>query len=160
VYLNPYFTDPALAAAIETALAGGGHAVHAIGEGFAGRPGWHARDPQLVEAIAAADVFVSAAGMATLNQARTFGVPFVALATAQPEQRRNLAPLRADPGGRCRVVDLGPALAPRLAAAVAALADTPSHRDARPDARLAVARLQARWVEALTHLIDTREELP
>lgn len=154
VYLNPYFHDPALAAAIEAALAATGHTMHAIGEGFAGRRGWLARDPQLVEAIGAADVFVSAAGMATLNQARTFGVPFVALATAQPEQRRNLAPLRAAADPRCRVVDLGPDLAARLADATLALATRSAAGDPRPDPRLAVARLETRWVEAITHLIE------
>lgn len=155
VYLNPYFHDPALAGDVEAALAAGGHHVHAIGEGFAGRPGWRAHDPALVEAIAAADVFVSAAGMATLHQARSFGVPFVALATAQPEQRRNLEPMRAG-AARARVVDLdGGGLARRLAEAVDALAVDPEARAPRPDARLAVQRLHTRWVEAFTHLIAT-----
>jgi hypothetical protein len=149
VYLNPYFHDPALAEAIERSLAAAGFTMHAIGEGFASRPGWHARDPRLVEAVAAADVFVSAAGMASLGQARTFGVPFLALATAQPEQRANLAPLRDAAGPRCRVADVGPDLERRLATALGELDLCGS----RPDPRHAVLRLQARWVEAVTGLL-------
>ncbi len=154
VYLNPYFHDPALAVALERTLGAAGYTMHAIGEGFASRPGWRARDPALVEAVAAADLFVSAAGMASLGQARTFAVPFLAIATAQPEQRANLAPLRAVEDPRCRVVDVGANLEPRLAEAIAALDVT----GPRPDPRHAVRRLQARWVEAVTGLV--RHPLP
>ena len=38
VYLNPHFRDPRIAAWIEAALAERGLAMHAVGEGFAGRP--------------------------------------------------------------------------------------------------------------------------
>ena len=154
VYLNPYFRDPALADALERSLAAAGFTVHAVGEGFAPRPGWIARDPALVEAVAAADLFVSAAGMASLGQARTFGVPFLAIATAQPEQRANLAPLRAASGARCRVVDVGADLEGRLATALGELSFTGS----RPDPRHAVLRLQARWVEAVTGLLREPQE--
>lgn len=154
IYLNPYFRDPALAQALERALAGAGFTVHAVGEGLASRPGWIARDPALVEAVAAADLFVSAAGMASLGQARTFGVPFLAIATAQPEQRANLAPLRAAAGPRCRVVDVGPDLERRLATALGDLELSGS----RPDPRHAVLRLQARWVEAVTGLLREPQE--
>jgi hypothetical protein len=157
IYLNHYFRDPVLAHALERALAAAGFTVHAVGEGFASRPGWLARDPALVEAVAAADLFVSAAGMASLGQARTFGVPFLAVATAQPEQRANLAPLRASAGPRCRVVDVGDDLAPRLAAALGELDLDAS----RPDPRHAVMRLQARWVEAVTGLFrEPQENMP
>jgi hypothetical protein len=145
LYLNPYFRDPALAAALERPLLDAGYTVHAVGEGFADRPGWVARDNALIEAVAAADLFVSAPGMAALGQVRTFGVPFIALATAQPEQRENLALL----DGRHRVVELGPALPARLTAAIDALAGA----GPRPDPRLAVERVQTRWVEAITQLI-------
>ncbi len=154
VYLNPYFHDHALAAAIERSLAVAGYTMHGVAEGFANRPGWHARDPALVEAVAAADLFVSAAGMASLGQARTFGVPFLAIATAQPEQRANLAPLRAAQnaaGSRCRVVDVGADLTSRLGAALATLdVDAP-----RPDPRHTVRRLQTRWIAAITGLISS-----
>ncbi len=161
VYLNPYFTDGALAAALETTLRGRGFTVHAVGEGLAARPGWRARDPALVEAVAAADVFVSAAGMASLGQARTFGVPMIALATAQPEQRANLAALTAGaPRATAAVVAVGgdgpDALAGRLAAALAGLdLDRP-----RLDPRLAVRRVQARWVETFLHLAHTARKDP
>jgi hypothetical protein len=152
VYLNPYFTDPALADALERGLAAAGYTVHAVGEGFASRPGWRARDPELVEAVAAADLFVSAAGMASLGQARTFGVPFLALATAQPEQRANLAPMRDGGDPRCRVVDTGAELAPRLTAAIAALGRE-GETGPRLDPRHAVLRVQARWIEAVSGLV-------
>jgi hypothetical protein len=155
IYLNPYFHDAALAAALERTLAARGFAVHAVGEGFAARRGWHARDPLLVEAVAAADLFVSAAGMASLGQARTFGVPFLALATAQPEQRTNLAPLRAAASARCRVVDVGPDLERRLATALGEM----DFCGSRPDPRHAVRRLQARWVEAVTGLLREPQEI-
>jgi hypothetical protein len=154
VYLNPYFHDASLADAIERSLAAAGFTMHAVGEGFASRPGWHLRDPHLVEAVAAADVFVSAAGMASLGQARTFGVPFLAIATAQPEQRANLAPLRAAAGPRCRVVDVGPDLGQRLACALGEM----DFSGSRPDPRHAVRRLQARWVEAVTGLLREPQE--
>lgn len=150
LYLNPYFTDGALAASLERPLIDAGYTVHAVGEGFASRPGWVARDHQLIEAVAAADLFVSAPGMAALGQVRSFGTPFIALATAQPEQRQNLALLEGNHG----VVALGPDLAARLAAAIAALADSPH----RPDPRHAVHRVQTRWVETLTQLIRTAPE--
>jgi hypothetical protein len=154
VYLNPYFHDVALAQALERTLGAAGFTMHAVCEGFASRPGWVARDPALVEAVAAADLFVSAAGMASLGQARTFGVPFLAIATAQPEQRANLAPLRAAAGSRCRVVDVGADLERGLALALGEM----DFCGSRPDPRHAVMRLQARWVEAVTGLLRNPQE--
>lgn len=148
LYLNPYFRDAALAAALERPLIDAGYTVHAVGEGFADRPGWVARDRALIEAVAACDLFVSAPGMAALGQVRTFGVPFIALATAQPEQRQNLALL----DGNHRVVGLGADLPAHLATAIAELAEV----GPRPDPRLAVQRIQTRWVEAITQLIPQR----
>jgi len=148
VYLNPFFRDAGLAAALEAPLHAAGFTVHAVGEGFADRPGWVARDPELASAVAAADLLVSAPGMAALGQVRSFGVPFIALATSQPEQRRNLALL----DGEHRVVGLGPELSPRLATAIAEL----RRGGPRPDPRHAVQRVQTRWVEAITKLIPHR----
>lgn len=152
LYTNPYFRDPALAAALEAPLLAAGYTVHAVGEGFAGRPGWVARDRDLIDAVAAADLFVSAPGMAALGQVRTFGVPFVALATAQPEQRKNLALL----DGAHRVVELGPDLPARLTGAIAALRSA----GPRPDPRHAVRRVQARWIEAFTRLVEPPRRIP
>ena len=133
---------------------GAGYTVHAVGEGFADRPGWVTRDPELIEAVAACDLFVSAPGMAALGQVRTFGVPFIALATAQPGQRQNLALL----DGNHRVVGLGPELPQRLSTAITELGAA----GPRPDPRLAVQRIQTRWVETITQLIRTpaQEETP
>src|SRR5207245_76765 len=68
VYLNPHFRDPELAGAIEVSLRSAGYVVRGVSEAQAGRPGWVARDPRLVDLIAAADLFVSAPGMASLEQ--------------------------------------------------------------------------------------------
>lgn len=104
VYLNPYFKDAGLADALDGAL--GAFHVHAVGEGFAGRAGWRACDAALGDAVGAADVFLSAPGAGALSLARATGVPMIALATDQPEQRRNLASI-VDPGHAWRrVVDL------------------------------------------------------
>lgn len=148
VYLNPYFHDPALAAAIEEATRG--FHVHAVGEGYAARPGWRARDAALGDLVGAADVFVSAPGAGALALARATGVPMIALATDQPEQRRNLASI-VDPGGAWRaVVDLAGDVRAQLAAA---LADVPEHARTG-DAELAVRRARGLWLEALLSLVE------
>jgi hypothetical protein len=95
VYLNPHFEDPRVAVALERALARRGYRVHAVGEGYAARPGWRAEDADLASVVRAADVFVSGAGMGALAQARVFGTPLVALLGDQPEQRKNAEALAA-----------------------------------------------------------------
>jgi hypothetical protein len=149
VYLNPYFKDVALADAIDETL--DGFHVHAVGEGFAGRLGWRARDAALGDAVAAADVFVSAAGAGALALARASGVPMIALATDQPEQRKNLASI-VDPGGAWRsIVDLAGDVRAQLAAALVVLPAGPS----TGDAALAVRRARALWLKTLTSLVAT-----
>ena len=152
VYLNPHFADPAVAAALERALAGAGFHVHAVGEGFAERPGWRPYDPSFVDVTAAADVLVSAPGMGAVGQARLLGTPFLALVTDQPEQRANLRFL----GPRDAVaVELGagaPArLDERLGAALEALAAAPPALERR-SAAVAVATIHDRWAGVLTTL--------
>lgn len=93
-YLNPHFSDPAIAEAIERAAEGS--TLYAVGEGFADRPGWRATDPRLADKIAAADVVISAPGMATLAAVRAHRVPFVALLSRQPEQQMNWAQIVQD----------------------------------------------------------------
>lgn len=147
VYLNPYFKDAALADAIERVL--GEFHVHAVGEGYGARAGWRARDAALGDAVAAADVFVSAAGAGALALARATGVPMIALATDQPEQRKNLASLQ-DPGGAWRtVVELSKDVGAQLASAVATLPETTGSGDAE----LAVRRARALWLATLTSLV-------
>ncbi|MDQ3338892.1 MAG: hypothetical protein M4D80_27315 [Myxococcota bacterium] len=149
VYLNPYFKDAALADALDAAL--GNFHVHAVGEGYAARAGWRARDAALGDAVAAADVFVSAAGAGALSLARATGVPMIALATDQPEQRKNLASI-VDPGCAWRtVVDLSGDVPAQLASALAELPTTPS----TGDAELAVRRARALWLRTLTSLVAT-----
>ncbi len=152
VYTNPYFQDPALADALDAALAG--FHVHAVGEGYANRPGWRARDAALGDAIGAADVFVSAAGAGALALARATGVPMIALATDQPEQRQNLTSI-VDPGAAWRtVVDLAGDVRAQLAAALAALPATTS----TGDAELAVRRARAMWLGTLLALVENNRK--
>lgn len=96
VYLNPHFSDPALAEALETALRealgeqgpeDGG--IFLLGEGYAQRPGWHPYAKDWMEIAARAELLVSAPGMAALATAQALGKPVVLIVTAQPEQQRN-----------------------------------------------------------------------
>jgi hypothetical protein len=149
VYLNPYFKDAALADALDAGL--GEFHVHAIGEGFVNRAGWRARDAALGDAVGAADVFLSAPGAGALSLARATGVPMIALATDQPEQRKNLASI-VDPGCAWRtVVDLSRDVPAQLVAALAQLPTAPS----TGDAELAVRRARALWLNTLTSLVAT-----
>jgi hypothetical protein len=152
VYLNPHFADPAVAEAIESALAAEGFRVHAVGEGFAGRPGWRAYDPSFVEVTAAADLLVSAPGMGAVGQARILGTPFLALSTDQPEQRENLGFFAPD--DPIAIVDLaakGP-LEARVREAAARLVAGAPPAIARPPATAAVDAIQARWADVFTTL--------
>jgi hypothetical protein len=127
VYLNPHFRDPAVAGALEAALAGRGYRMIAVGEGYAGRPGWAAQDADLASIVRAADLFVSGAGMGALAQARVFGTPLVALLGDQPEQQKNAAAL-ARSSAPFAAVPLG---ATDLGAAIGRAIDSVSHTHLR-----------------------------
>lgn len=120
VYLNPHFSDPALAEALETVLQeamalsrnehhrdqddeSGDSGVFLLGEGYAGRPGWHPYATDWIEIAASAELLVSAPGMAALATARSLDKPILLIVTAQPEQQRN-ALRAASLGLRHRVV--------------------------------------------------------
>jgi hypothetical protein len=119
VYLNPHFRQPAIAAALEEGLRRGGYRLHAVGEGYAGRPGWLATDARLGDVVHAAEVFVSGAGMGALELARSAGTPLLVLLGDQPEQARNVAELRQlAPDFSLRSVLVGD---PQLARAVEAV---------------------------------------
>jgi hypothetical protein len=158
VYLNPHFRDPTLAESIEGALASQGYFVHAVCEGYASsaRPGWRAHDSRLVEAIAAADVVLSAPGMGVLGQVRTFRVPFVALVTDQPEQRANLAFLQADHGLPQAVVPLEGNSPSQLRAQLdEALTSTSNHAPVlRLPPQVAAAFVQEKWAGAFEQLLQ------
>lgn len=148
VYLNPHFRDPSIAEAIERGLRSQGFRLHAVGEGYVGRPGWLAQDAQLGEAVAAADLFVSGAGMGALAQARTFGTPMLVLLGDQPEQARNVEALHAP--GRLGVVRLREAsgdLEAALRASVATLAPR-----GVLDGTAAVLRTHALWTDTFWQL--------
>ncbi len=96
VYLNPHFSDPALAEALETALRQAGSiegsedgGVFLLGEGYADRPGWRPYANDWMEIAARAELLVSAPGMAALATAQALGKPMILIVTAQPEQQRN-----------------------------------------------------------------------
>ncbi len=109
VYLNPHYRAPFIADLVEGAVADAGLALCGVSEVFAGRPGWRAADGAFVDVVAAAEVFVSGAGMGALEQARATGTPLVCLLGDQAEQTRNVAErgLPAvhldDPGARARL---------------------------------------------------------
>ena len=120
VYLNPHFSDPTLADALEAALQeaiaaspddhhrirgdeSGDGGVFFLGEGYAGRPGWRPYATDWIEIAACAELLVSAPGMAALSTAHALDKPIILIVTAQPEQQRNA--LRAESLGlRHRVV--------------------------------------------------------
>jgi hypothetical protein len=145
-YLNPHFADPAVAEAIEGAIHQVGGRLHAVGEGYARRAGWLPWDTELADAIAAADVFVSAPGVAALGQSVAFGVPLLTLLTDQPEQRGNLRAL-SDSGHPHRVVELaGEGFPERVAEAMSSLVGS-----TRPSAKAAPSGLDT-WARVLETL--------
>ncbi len=108
VYLNPHFSDPALAEALETGLQeamawspdvhhrgsgdeSGDSGAFFLGEGYAGRPGWQPYATDWIDIAARAEVLVSAPGMAALATAQALDKPILLIVTAQPEQQRNAA---------------------------------------------------------------------
>lgn len=110
VYLNPHFSDPALAQALETTLQQVRNDdrpqdgdVFFLGEGYAQRPGWQAYAKDWIDIAARAKIIVSAPGMAALATAKALDKPVILIVTAQPEQRRN-AERAAALGLRHRVV--------------------------------------------------------
>lgn len=152
VYLNPHFRDPRVAEAVERGLAG--WVVHAVGEGYATRPGWRGVDPDLASVVAAADVLVSTPGMGALAQASVFGTPLVALVTDQPEQQRNLAFLDGARFPRA-IVPLAGDLAARLGRAALGVGGGGWQR---ADARAAVIAVEDAWARTFVELIGQREE--
>ena len=120
VYLNPHFSDPALAEALERGLqeaiapsADGYHRdlgdesgesdIFFLGEGYAGRPGWHPYAINWIDIAARSELIVSAPGMAALAAAQALDKPIILVVTAQPEQQMN-AVRAASLGLRHRVV--------------------------------------------------------
>ena len=120
VYLNPHFSDPALAESLEKglqeAIGGSGEqrdrddgdetaeeGIFFLGEGYAGRPGWHPYAINWIDIAARSELIVSAPGMAALAAAQALDKPILLIVTAQPEQQRN-AVRAASLGLRHRVV--------------------------------------------------------
>lgn len=120
VYLNPHFEDPALADGLEQGLAEAGVSAHLVGEGYARRTHWHARDEHWIEAAAHSAFIVSAPGMAALSIAAVYRKPILLLLTDQPEQAINAG--RAAQLGLAHRVVVWRGDAPTFARAVAAAA--------------------------------------
>lgn len=91
VYLNPHFSDPALANALAAGLADARIGAHLVGEGYAGLSGWHAIDPLWASRAAGAPLIVSAPGMAALSLALVYQKPIILILCDQPEQTANAA---------------------------------------------------------------------
>jgi hypothetical protein len=150
VYLNPRFSDPALAHALIEGLERRKLHVHAIGEGLPRSSRWHRWDRRLTDVIAAADVLVAGAGMGALGHVAAFGVPFVALASRQPEQARNLDDL-----ARCArvhaVVDVNdrPGFPASLDRALVDVVDRPR----APLAAFSPVRAQRAWAATFERLV-------
>jgi hypothetical protein len=162
IYLNPHFRDAAVASALESELGRAGFKLHAIGEGYARRAGWLPHDPSLADAIGAADLFVSGAGMGALAQARAFNVPFLSIVADQPEQVHNLAFLRgaAHPFEIVRGLAKGEPLAERLRVALARLTRPPGAALVRASATDTLADTHAAWLRVLTRLIARAQRRP
>ncbi|WP_223813451.1 hypothetical protein [Pseudomonas caricapapayae] len=91
VYLNPHFTEPALADALSAGLSEAALSKHLVGEGYAGRDGWLAIDPDWASRAAQAQLIVSAPGMAALSIALVYQRPIILVVSDQPEQTTNAA---------------------------------------------------------------------
>jgi hypothetical protein len=149
VYLSSHYRDPRIAANVEAAVARRGLAMFGVSEAFAGRCGWVAHEPELADAIAAADVFIAGAGMASLEQAHAYGTPFVALLGSQPEPAKNLARLAAR-GRTVRWAQIGEQTERSLGQA---LADIPLKADFE-DPRVRIRSVQAVWRDAFRTLLS------
>ncbi|MGJ7529094.1 hypothetical protein [Variovorax sp. GB1P17] len=154
VYLNPHFEEPALADGLEQGLAAAGLPAHLVGEGYAHRPHWHARDEHWIETAARSAFIVSAPGMAALSIAAVYRKPILLLLTDQPEQAINAG--RAAQLGLAHRVVVWRGDAQKFARAVASaagelLALPQSATDAAEGRQGAIDRLQP-WVALLSAL--------
>ena len=118
VYLNPHFRDPALAEGLEQGLAQAALVSLRVGEGYAGRAGWQARDPRWIDAAAHSALIISAPGMAALSVAQVYRRPILLLVSDQPEQLSNAR--RAAELGLCHEVVVWSGDAPLFATQLAA----------------------------------------
>ncbi len=142
-YLNPHFADPRIARAIEAATRD--DTLYAVSEGLGDRPGWVRYDDALADKLAAADVVVSAPGVATMTAVKAAGVPMVALVSRQPEQAMNLERARAA-GRSIQIVDVA-----HPEAIAAAIADARSEPAAE-----SIEAIRRDWELTLHHLIEER----
>jgi hypothetical protein len=143
VYLNPHYSDVAIAELVEAACASRGLTLYGVSEAFAGRPGWIASDASFIDVVAAADVFISGAGMGALEQARVTGTSLVCLLGRQEEQTRNVVD-RGLPHVHVRDPNA-------LSKLVQALSALPEKRDTH--AIDEIARVHAMWTETFVTLL-------
>lgn len=96
IYLNPHFQDEAFVARLEQLFYQAGWQFMGISESYAQRPNWHKYTDDFANLTFAADLLVTAGGMAALRLAKLNGCPLLALSTAQPEQQNNLMRFKHD----------------------------------------------------------------
>ncbi|MBK8252581.1 MAG: hypothetical protein IPK82_07925 [Polyangiaceae bacterium] len=159
VYLNPHFQDPHLATALQQVLSERGYHLYGVSERLAHLQGFRPVDAHFANIAFAADVLISAPGMATCSQVRTFGLPFVALTTRQPEQQVNLANLQkhhpvqpvdlTDPGVRS---NLTLCLHQALERAEALRTQRSPSNEFGPDGEV-IRNVQHSWARVFTSLI-------
>ncbi|MFL5322344.1 MAG: glycosyltransferase family protein [Myxococcaceae bacterium] len=142
VYLNPHYSNVAIADAIERAVAQRGLRLYGVSEAFANRPGWRAADPHFVDVVSASEVLISGAGMGALEQSRVFGVPLIALLGDQPEQTENVKQR-----GCASVSARSPRLAEELGFALGGLA----HGASSPSQ---IQAIHSAWTSAFVALIN------
>lgn len=156
VYLNPHFQEPALADGLEQGLADAGVPAHLVGEGYAHRAHWHARDEHWIEAAARSAFIVSAPGMAALSIAAVYRKPILLLLTDQPEQAINAG--RAAQLGLAHRVVVWRGDAPKFARAVAAAAgdllDLPDGEANASEGRQAAMERLRHWTVLLSGLAE------
>lgn len=90
IYLNPHFQDIAFIERLEQLFNQAGWQFMGISESYTERPHWHKYTDDFANLTFAADLLVSAGGMAALRLAKLNKCPLLALSTAQPEQQNNL----------------------------------------------------------------------
>lgn len=157
VYLNPHFTDTAIAVAIENAVKNSALQASLIGEGFAARIGWQGVALDFIDLVCKSSVMVSAPGMAALSIAKLYAKPIVLIVTEQPEQLMNVK--RAQSLGLQHAVvqwqNDGVAFAHALEAAIEHLQQTFTASTAQQQELAAQQRLTA-WAQKLIALAQKK----
>ena len=132
--------------------------MYGVSEAFGARQGWRVRDARLAEVVNAADLFISGAGMAALEQSRTFGVPLLSLLGTQPEQLSNVAEVSQGEGRPpCVPVRVD---APGFARELERALDELQGQSRKADRKDELPRIQESWARAFEDLIHAARQEP